>query len=127
MTTLGIILLCIGLGIIGPIIANPILSLIYFEIYKRKDWIRYNDAIDNKRFYKWNPYANEGVGGVEQIEPVRPRISDWWEDFTDSYSCFWWAPVTGAFCTIGLVCYLILKPFSDIIQKLFDFIKNIKI
>lgn len=108
--------------IAGCAIINPILYFIYWELYKRKEWIK------DKKYWKSDERFWSGEWDKHQRTqkaPIQPQIKDVWYEM-DAY-WVWWFPVVSTFTTSFYVGAIIAKPFETSWKKLVRKIANIKV
>ena len=106
------------IAIVASAIINPILYFIYWELYKRKEWINYKECCESdKRFFDYESYFEEDPDGVSkqclrkvQIAPVRPQVKDVWYEM-DNY-WLWWFPAVSSVTTLFYICSIIARPFE---------------
>lgn len=119
-----------------PIIINPILLFIRFELYQKKDWINFvNCRRSDERFFKTESSWKPDIDGIQRqylktikIAEPRPTIGDFWEFVLSEYHEFaWYCPVISAMFLTYNVLYIILRPLGSVLEWLFNKIKNIKI
>lgn len=119
--------------IIVSAIINPILYFIYWELYKRKDWIKEKNIWkSDERFFNYESYWEEDPNGIKkqytrkvQITPVRPQIRDVWNSI-DSY-WIWWFPGINSIVVVFYICAIIARPFEQSWMWLLRKIANIKV
>lgn len=108
--------------IAGCAIVNPILYFIYWEIYKRKEWIEDQEYHRNDARF-WSDELSEYER--RQIAPLRPQIKDVWDEM-DNY-WLWWFPVVSTFTALFYMSTIIAKPFETSWKRFVRKIANIKV
>lgn len=122
--------------IFAPIILNPILLFIRFELYERKDWINWvNCQEKDERFFKTKSYWETDPDGLKKqslkyikIAEPRPTIEDFWKEVVNEHSTnFIFIPILSTIYSIYNVLYIIVRPLNSVINWLFNKFKDIKI
>lgn len=119
--------------IVGCAIINPILYFIYWELYKRKEWIKdKTDWKSDERFFDYESYWDTDIDGLKQqyirkiqVAPVRPQVRDVWMAM-DNY-WFWWFPGINSIAVAFYVCAIIVRPFEQSWKWVVRKIANLKV
>lgn len=119
--------------IVGSAIVNPILYFIYWELYKRKEWIENKTAWkSDERFFNYESYWEEGPDGIKkqytkkvQVFPVRPQVKDVWNEMNAYW--LWWFPVMSTFNALFYISSIIARPFETGWKWIVRKIANIKV
>lgn len=114
-------------------IINPILYFIYWELYKRKEWIKDKKYWkSDERFFDTESCWEEDPDGIKkqytkkvQVASIRPQIKDVWYEM-DAY-WVWWFPVVSVFTALFYIGAIIARPFEKSWKWLVRKIANIKV
>lgn len=109
----------VGIVFIASVILAPLLYFVYWELYKRKEWIQDKTYWkSDERFFNYESYWEEDPDGVKkqhtkkvQVAPIRPQVRDVWMAM-DNY-WVWWFPVINSFAVVYYVCAIIARPFEQ--------------
>lgn len=115
-------ILIILIMVAGCAVINPLLYFVYWELYKRKEWIKDKKCWkSDERFWsgEWDRCQRT------QIAPIQPQIKDVWYEM-DAY-WVWWFPVVSMFTTLFYVGSIIARPFEMIWKGLVRKIANLKV
>ena len=124
----------IGIVVVGSALLNPILYFIYWELYKRKEWIKSKEHwMSDDRFFDSVSYWDYEPDGTKeqytrrvQIAPVRPRLQDVYRE-NDLNLWVWWFPVIGSICVICYIFTIIFSPLQKFWELMIEKIANIKV
>lgn len=108
--------------IAGCAIINPLLYFVYWELYKRKEWIEDKKYFKtDKRFWSEGEEWNKPI----QIATIRPQINDVWYAMEPYW--VWWFPAVSMVTTLFYVGSIIVKPFESSWKWIVRKIANIKV
>lgn len=119
---------------VGSALLNPILYFVYWELCKRKKWIKGREHWkSDDRFFDSVPYWEKDADGIsqqfirrEQVAPIRPQVKDVYFE-NDLNLWVWCMPIVSSICLVCYVCSIIFSPLQKFWELMIEKIANLKV